>query len=670
MKILAWDTETARFRPGVMAPELVCVSYQMPGSEPELVHHTDAESLLKSWLKDKSLLLVGQHVVYDLAVVCAKFPGVIPHVYQAYEDDRIADTKLRQQLIDIGHGVYRGEYDQKGEWREYGYSLDDLLHRHFKRRLNKDSWRLSYGEFQDVPLDRWPERARELQERARDAYLRLPLTDSQKKELGDVINANPDEITIYPKEDARATLDVFLAQEPYADGYLKDQFRQARKAWWLHLLHLWGLRTRMEGVEAFRQIQEEAYDELQKRLVETGLVRENGTRDTKVAKALMVSVCREKGLPIRRTAAHFSKDKPCELGDQCDSHICLDADACSECDDEVLKEYGELSVLKAVVSKDVPMLAAGTIYPVHSKFDLAETGRTTSSSPNIQNLRRLVGIRECFVPREGKVFIDADYPQLELRTLAQCCLKLVGHSRLAEVLNAGLDPHTAMAADILGISYDEAIKNKSREDVDNARQTSKVANFGLPGGLGAEKLVLFARKTYGVILTIDRAKELKAQWLARWPEMKDYFAYINRLDDGVGNYSLRHLFTDRLRGGATYTAACNSHFQGLGADATARAGWLISKACYMDTRSPLFGSRLVNYIHDQFHAETDDNEHAHEAAMELRKLMVVGANEYLPDVPFKEEEIDVLLMRYWSKKAKAVKGADGRLIPWAGGVAA
>ena len=37
------------------------------------------------------------------------------------------------------------------------------------------------------------------------------------------------------------------------------------------------------------------------------------------------------------------------------------------------------------------------------------------------------------------------------------------------------------------------------------------------GGLGAEKLVLFARKSYGVLLTEERARELKAQWLERWP---------------------------------------------------------------------------------------------------------------------------------------------------------
>ena len=162
---------------------------------------------------------------------------------------------------------------------------------------------------------------------------------------------------------------------------------------------------------------------------------------------------------------------------------------------------------------------------MHTNFGMAASGRSTSSKPNVQNPRRLPGIRECFTPRQGKVFAQGDFSGLELHTLAQTCVTLFGESHLAEVLNAGLDPHTAFAADILGISYEEAVRRYEAgdEEVENARQTSKVANFGFPGGLGAEKLCLFARKTYGVILTEERAKELKLQWLDRWPEIAGFF---------------------------------------------------------------------------------------------------------------------------------------------------
>ena len=120
-----------------------------------------------------------------------------------------------------------------------------------------------------------------------------------------------------------------------------------------------------------------------------------------------------------------------------------------------------------------------------------------------------------------------------------------------------------------------------------------------------------------------------------------------------------------MRGKCRYTQACNSLFQGLGADATKAAGFLVSYACYVDQDSPLFGCRLVNFVHDEFIVEVPE-ERGHECAMELARLMVEGAKPWLPDVPPKVSE--PMLMRYWSKKAKQVwkdgiKG--GRLVPWA-----
>jgi DNA polymerase-1 len=86
------------------------------------------------------------------------------------------------------------------------------------------------------------------------------------------------------------------------------------------------------------------------------------------------------------------------------------------------------------------MLRMGVEFPIHTRFDIVETGRTSSSGPNVQNIRRLPGIRECFVPRDGWWFMQADYPGLELKTLAQVCIWLLGQSRLAEVLNARTRP--------------------------------------------------------------------------------------------------------------------------------------------------------------------------------------------------------------------------------------
>ncbi len=326
-------------------------------------------------------------------------------------------------------------------------------------------------------------------------------------------------------------------------------------------------------------------------------------------------------------------------------------------------------------------------------------------------------------PAGALIFASADVDGLELRTLAQACLLLVGESRLAEVLNRGEDPHLHMAAAMLGISYPEAVRrhgeeadaraaardrhkarglsdqeasmaasNEVQTPVDDARQAGKVANFGFPGGLGAEKLCLFARKTYKVLLTVEGAKQLKRTWLATFPEFRKYFAAVDSMQQ-PGGIALRQFFTNRIRGGAPYCAACNSFFQGLGADATGHALFLISEACYIPTEcrgcsgsvsgcawcrdmpgvSPLYGTRLVNYIHDDFMIETPERR-GHEVAYELVRIMIEGMAPFLPDVPATAKP---KLMRYWSKDAKqvwvpddtapfcGVKGKEGkRLVAW------
>lgn len=355
------------------------------------------------------------------------------------------------------------------------------------------------------------------------------------------------------------------------------------------------------------------------------------------------------------------------------------------------------------------------------------------------------------------IYASADFDGLELRTMAQACLLLVGSSELAIALNAGRDPHLMMAANMLGLGYDEAVARHAAEKqarteafeffkgkrpdstgryipkalddadaskragdcvpnpVDNARQAGKVANFGFAGGLGAEKLVLFARKTYKVYLSVDgegglpSAKELKKVWFRTFPEFRKYFEAVNRMM-GPDGATFRHFFSGRVRGGAPYTATCNSLFQGLGADASGNVLFLLSEACYLPTPcracgsgeclegnvfmsdlfpkpgthgradckwcknsgvSALYGTRLVNYVHDDYMIECDEAI-GHEVAHELVRIMIEGSAPYLPDVPATAKP---QLSRFWSKDAKQVwiddpsappaPGKEGkRLVAW------
>lgn len=641
MRAIAWDTETALIRPGVLAPELACVTHTEHAGPPHaqdprtyLARIRDAATGLlevRAWLSDPDVLLVGQNIAFDMAVIMQADPELIPLVFAAYEANRVTDTMLRQQLLDIAAGCFRGEY--KGiRFVKYDYSLDALARRFLQWQLDKDTWRLRYGELIGIPLAQWPEGAR-----------------------------------TYPLDDARATMGVYLKQEEHAD-YLDDQYRQARRALWLHLASAWGLRTYLPGVEEFAKEVDANMGEALVKLQSLGLVKRDGVRDTKAAARLMVEVCQAKGLAVVPTKTAEDKVK---AGGKFDptllEGVALDADSCKRAEDPRLELYADYGVLKAVQSKDLDMLRGGTQYPLHPRFGIVETGRTSCSKPNVQNVRTLPGIRECFCPRCGWVYGQGDYPGLELKTLAQSCIWLVGGSVLGRVINEGKDPHLILASQLAHCTYEQAEKLYKADKDWHPRKLAKVANFGFPGGLGYRTFLEYAAgKPYNITIGEDEARHLKQTWLNTWVEMKDYFNLVSQMCEAQGGEALvKHPGSNRYRGRTRYTAACNGFFQGLGADATGYAGWRIAQAMYVDEASPLFGCRTVNYVHDEFIAEIPDNELASDAVLCMVEIMRTAANEWLPDVPFTPGSIEPCLMSHWSKAAKTII-VDGRVQVWRG----
>lgn len=289
-------------------------------------------------------------------------------------------------------------------------------------------------------------------------------------------------------------------------------------------------------------------------------------------------------------------------------------------------------------------------------------------------MTEMMQVRDCFVPRAGWTFIQADYEQLELHTLAQLCIKLFGFSDLAVVLNEGRDPHTELAALLLGITNEEAYarkKNKKDEVFQLARQTAKVANFGFPGGLGIARFIEFARSTYQLILTVAEAKKAKQAWEAMWREVKPFFAHVNEKTQASANGKFTRVdpFTGFVRGNMGYCDGCNDGFQRLGAVVAKEAMWLVSRASYtgrapglaVGVRSPLYGCRPVNFIHDEIIAEAVRNARVHAAAKELERLMLVAADKYCPDVKCKAPP---MVMDVWSKSAEACTDENDMLVPW------
>src|SRR5262249_40690961 len=90
------------------------------------------------------------------------------------------------------------------------------------------------------------------------------------------------------------------------------------------------------------------------------------------------------------------------------------------------------------------------VYPRYTP--LLRTGRTSCSSPNVQQVPRAGGIRELFVATPGHLLMAVDYAAIELRTLAAVCEARFGYSRLADTIRDGIDPHCYTAAMLLGIT--------------------------------------------------------------------------------------------------------------------------------------------------------------------------------------------------------------------------
>ena len=287
------------------------------------------------------------------------------------------------------------------------------------------------------------------------------------------------------------------------------------------------------------------------------------------------------------------------------------------------------------------------------------------------------------------VWCSVDYAAVELSTLAQVLLWVVGESELARAINADMDPHSLLGALLVNTTYEDFLAKIKAEDISTGekRTAAKAANFGFPGGMGAAKFTLAKRKeglfvcklmgreeepcgTHRItewkgrdcqpscIQCVHASDELRRFYFARWKEMVAYHEWVNSClmtDD-----HLEQFISKRVRGGLTFTAGANTLFQGLAADGAKRALRAVTRECYLAKSSPLFGCRLVVFSHDEFIVEMPEAQ-AHEAAFRLAHLMVEKMREVVPDVKVKAEPA---LMRRWYKNAKAVYDGEGRLIPW------
>ena len=604
MKHVAFDTETFLIEPGKLAPRLVCTSICYGLSEsPVLFDREGSEGAMRLLLEDEGVTLVGHNVAFDMAVLCANFPALTPLVWREYREGRIRDVYIRAQLraIALGRFNYCPELGRVPSW-----SLAELSEQYLGVQLDKNTWRLRYSEFDGVPLRKWPEGAKD-----------------------------------YAKDDARVTLALW---ENWKTDEPDDEALQCKAAWALHLLSCWGLRTDQSAVSELAKSLAAQVAEHDETLKGLGFVRDNGSKNTKKIREAVKKAFNDQGLdpPLSKTKLVRANEDTLRLAQDPDLEILADS-------------LRTKKLLTSFIPRLTPI--------VNPRFRvLVRSGRTSCRNPNVQQLPRKGGIRECFVPRKGWVYVDADYHVAELCGLAEVCQTLFKFSKLGDALREGKDPHLVMGSQILGADYDTVLglyrgysqakdngaePSEEQKQAADARQMAKCANFGFPGGLGIEKFIQFARDAYGIELTPQRATKLKQQWFAGYPEMRVYFRWIGEHGE---NFRITQLKSNRVRGSCSFTSGCNTMFQGLVADGAKDALWAVAYECYQGSKftgepSPLYGCRPVNFVHDQIVIEAK-SEQAEAAAKRLEEVMISQMSKWITTVPIKA---DSQIISRWRK---------------------
>ena len=149
---------------------------------------------------------------------------------------------------------------------------------------------------------------------------------------------------------------------------------------------------------------------------------------------------------------------------------------------EDILDYRQVSKLKSTYAEGLVKAAddSGRIHTVFNQTGTA-TGRLSSAEPNLQNIpiKTELGrkFRKYFVPSdEGRVIIDADYSQIELRLLAH----ISDDDNMKAAFLRGDDIHTATASTVFGVSPDMVTTE--------LRKRAKAVNFGIVYGIGEHSL--------------------------------------------------------------------------------------------------------------------------------------------------------------------------------------
>ena len=234
---------------------------------------------------------------------------------------------------------------------------------------------------------------------------------------------------------------------------------------------------------------------------------------------------------------------------------------------------------------------------IHGTFNqtITATGRISSTEPNLQNIpiRMELGqeIRKAFIAKEGCIFLDADYSQIELRLLAH----LSGDQNLIEAYNSEADIHRITASKVFNVPFEDVTKEQ--------RRNAKAVNFGIIYGISSFGL------SQDLSISRKQASDYIKQYFETYPGVKKYLddivrtakinGYVTTMFDRrrpipelASSNFMQRSFGERV--------AMNSPLQGSAADIMKIA--MINVARVLKENN--LRSRIVLQIHDELLVET------------------------------------------------------------------
>lgn len=238
---------------------------------------------------------------------------------------------------------------------------------------------------------------------------------------------------------------------------------------------------------------------------------------------------------------------------------------------------------------------------IHSKFHqtVTTTGRISSTDPNLQNIptRMELGrkLRKVFKPEQGRIFVDADYSQIELRVLAH----ISEDKNMIEAFCNNEDIHAQAASKVFNIPLEEVTKEE--------RTKAKAVNFGIVYGISEFGL--------GEQLGVSRkkAKEYIEQYLDKYSGIKEFMTNIVEETKEKGYVETlyhRRRYVPELKSNNYMVrqfggrVAMNTPIQGTAAD--------IMKIAMINVYNKLkennLKSKLIVQVHDEILVETLESE--------------------------------------------------------------